>query len=220
MGFMNLVFLFFLISCKSSLNSNLEASQKPPVKGLFGVTEINTFYRKETSFIPIHKVYPLNSPGMRTEFDLDHEGLGTIKGVGTCNPTKDAMALPNVIHTRSGLNGAEGILGILGVILQTKDLVDCAVHGSKPRESSMISLPHHQWFGKDRLPVNIGFAGGPNRDDANPECQKLLHVRYVKLNSNFIACIGFEDKDQNRLKIVQIQDGEIKAQRIQLMRVP
>jgi hypothetical protein len=112
-----------------------------------------------------------------------------------------------------------GSFGILGLVLQAVNLVDCALHGTKPRESAVLSFPFHSLVGGDRLPANLGFAGQPNRDDANPECKKLKFFRYVKLDTSFISCIGFEDQKLNNLKMVQLRDGEVKAQVILLRRV-
>ncbi|MEI8025127.1 MAG: hypothetical protein WCI18_02150 [Pseudomonadota bacterium] len=214
-----LFILFFLVSCRSEIESSLEGTKNPPIKGQFAVVSLNTFYREGSEYVPVNNVYPINTSLMRAEFDLDHEGLGAIAGDGTCHPLKDATSTPNAISSQAAINALGGIFGLLGLILDAVDLVDCAIHGSKPRKSSVISIPYHSFFGGDRLPANTGFVGGPNRDDANPECRKLKFVRYVQINSNFIACIGFEDSQQNKLKMVQLKNGDVKAQRIQLVRV-
>lgn len=219
MGWKSLFFLFFLVSCRSEIESNLEGTKNPPIKGQFAVVSLSTFYRDGSKYVPVNKVYPINTSLMRTEFDLDHEGLGSIVGDGTCHPLQDATSPPNTMSSQAAINALGGIIGLLGLFLQAVDLVDCAVHGSKPRKSSVILLPYHSFFGADRLPANTGFVGGPNRDDANPECRKLKYVRYVQINSSFTSCIGFEDSQQNRLKMVQIKNGDVKAQRIQLVRV-
>lgn len=212
-------FIGCLVSCRSEMDSTLESSKNPPIKGHFQVVSLNSFYKKDSAYIPVVKTYPINTSEMRTKFDLDHEGLGKITGVGVCNPSKDAMFPAAKINSVTGVNALMGSFGIVGLVLQAVNLVDCAVHGAKPRESAVVVLPHHSLVGGDRLPANIGFAGGPHRDDANPECKKLKYVRYVKLNSDFISCIGFEDKRMNQLKMVQIKDGDVKAQRILLRRV-
>ena len=209
---------FFMVSCRGSLDSSLDGAKNPAIKGKFALVSVNAFYRDGQEYVPLNKVYPTNSPAMLAEFNLDSEGLGTIVGDGTCQAKQEATSPPNAIKSQSALNALNGVFGLLGLVLQAIDLVDCAVHGSKPRQSSVISLPYHQFFGGDRLPANTGFAGGPSRDDANPECRKLKFVRYIKINSDYL-CIGFEDGQQNKLKMVQMREGEIKARRIQLVRV-
>ncbi len=219
MGWTILFFISFLVSCKGGLESDFEGTKKPPIKGQFAVVSINTFYRDGSDYVAVNKAYPINTALMRTEFDLDHEGLGTIAGEGSCQSLKEATSGPNTIKSKAALNALGGIFGLLGLISQAINLADCAIHGSKPRKSSVISLPYHTFFGGDRLPANVGFVGGPNRDDANAECRKLKYVRYVEIHSTFISCIGFEDSQLNKLKMVQIKNGDVKAQRIQLVRV-
>ena len=194
MGFvksLSLVSLVVLLalSCRSELDSTLESSKNPPVKGQFQVVSVSSFYQKDSAYIPVTKTFPLDSPEMRTKFDLDHEGLGKITGVGVCNPSKQAKFPPAKINSVSGVNALMGGFGIVGLVLHAVNLADCAIHGTKPRESAVISLPFHSLVGGDRLPANLGFAGRRNRDDANPECKKLKFVRYVKLDSSFISCI-------------------------------
>jgi hypothetical protein len=193
------------------------------VRGTFGLMSLDSFKQQENGeTIPVGQKFDAMASENRAEFELDSSGDGIISGMGQCVLSDfTAKRQASSIVGNSAWDGLKGGVGAVYLLVQIMGMLDCVKHPPGTLYKQSISVrTEYDLLGREvhTLSKNIGFAGGEKRD-ATRECKTMRGTRHVFIAERASACIGFEDAEAKKLKIIMVKNGDIYAIRIRMTRL-